>query len=409
MWKNSYKKSREERINLLKEANLINKEQYEYLLNNNILSNEIADKLVENQISVFGLPFGIATNFLINGKEYVIPMAVEEPSVIAAACNAAKIIAKNGGFKASIEKRLVTGHISLYDVENIEESLKTILSIKEELIDIANKSQPNMVSLGGGARDITAEIKGEFLIIYLHVDTKDAMGANTVNTMLEVISPIVLEKVRASKLMSIISNYSTNCIVKANCEIEVEEELGIKLDKAIKFANTDVYRAVTNNKGVSNGIDAIALATGNDWRAIEAGMHSYAVRDGQYKSITNWEYRNGKIYGSIELPMAIASYGGSINVNELAKISLSILGNPNSIELAKITACVGLAQNFAAIRALVSVGIQKGHMKLHLKTLAISVGATLEEVDKISKLLENEKHIDVEIVKKALDKIRMVY
>lgn len=406
MFKDSYKKTREERIELLYKANLISKENLDVLKNTKVLTNEIADKLIENQISIYGLPFGIATNFFINGKEYVVPMAIEEPSVIAAACNAAKIIGKYGGFKATIEERLVTGQISIYNLENKEIAKNKVLDLKEKLLKLANDSQPNIVKLGGGAREIDVEIKGEFLIVYLHVDSKDAMGANTVNTMLEVITPVITENIGGSKLMSIISNYSTKSIVLAECEIEIEEEIGKKIQKAIEFANVDKYRAVTNNKGIMNGIDAVVMATGNDWRAIEAGIHAYAVKNGEYRSLSSWEYRNNKLYGKLEIPLPIASFGGSVGISETSKISLEILKNPTAKELSMIVASVGLAQNFAALRALVTVGIQKGHMKLHLKSLAMYLGANENEIEKISMILQNEKHIDMDKVKKVLESMR---
>lgn len=406
MWKNSYKKTREERINLLKENGNINEENFKYLLETNVISNEIADKLIENQISIYGIPYGIATNFLIDDEEFVIPFAVEEPSVIAAACNAAKIIKENGGFKTYVKERLMIGHIAFYDVVNFELAKTKIESNKDKLIKIANDSQVNMVNIGGGARDLSVEIKNEFLIVYLHVDTRDAMGANTINTMLEVISPIIEEMIGAKKLMGIISNYSTRALVKAKCKLKLDEELSKKIELAIKFANSDKYRAVTNNKGIFNGIDAISLATGNDWRAIEAAIHAYAVKDGEYKSLSNWTYIDGYLEGELEIPMPIASYGGSIGISEISKISLNILKNPNSEKLARIATAVGLAQNFAALRALVSEGIQKGHMKLHIKTLGLYLGASNDEIELIIEKTKDLKHISMEEVKKVLEYIR---
>lgn len=406
MWKDSYKKTRKERIDLLKKSNLIDDYDYDYLLNSQVLNDEIADKFIENQISVYGIPFGIATNFLIDNKEYVIPMVIEEPSVIAAACNGAKITKEFGGIHTEINERLMTGQISYYNIDNFQNAKNIILNKKIELLDIANNSQKEIVNLGGGAKDLEVEIKDEFLIVYLHVDTLDAMGANTINTMLEVISPIIHELIGGNKLMSIISNLSTRALVKASCSIEIDEEIGKKIELASKFANTDEYRAATNNKGIFNGIDAFSLAIGNDWRAIEAGGHAYAVKDGKYKSLTKWSYKNNKLYGELTIPMPIASFGGSIGINPLSKISLKILGNPNAKELARIAAAIGLIQNFSALRALVTVGIQKGHMKLQIKSLALYLGATNEEIEKIIEILKNEKHIGMEEVKNTLENIR---
>ncbi|WP_156299593.1 hydroxymethylglutaryl-CoA reductase, degradative [Streptobacillus canis] len=402
MWKDSYKKTREERIKLLKENGNIGHESFEYLMDSSVLSNEMADKFIENQVGVYGIPLGLATNFLINDKEYVIPFAIEEPSVIAAACNAAKIIKNSGGFRARIVERLIIGQIAIYDVIEYEKNISNILAIKDKLLNIANESQPNIVNLGGGARDIKVERKEDFLIIYLYVDTVDAMGANTVNTMLETIAPVILEVCHGTKLMSIISNYSTSSMTHAECSIEVEESLGKRIEKAIEFANIDTYRAVTNNKGIFNGIDAISLATGNDWRAIEAGLHAYAARSGKYQSLSNWKYIDGKLHGSIDLPLAIASFGGSVGVHPTSKIALEILGNPNAKELAEITACVGLAQNFAALRALVTVGIQKGHMKLQLKSFGMYLGLSDEEIKKLEIEFENETHITLDKVKEKI-------
>lgn len=406
MWKDSYKKTRKERIDLLKKSNLIDDYDYDYLLNSQVLNDEIADKFIENQISVYGIPFGIATNFLIDNKEYVIPMVIEEPSVIAAACNGAKITKEFGGIHTEINERLMTGQISYYNINNFQNAKNIILNKKIELLDIANNSQKEIVNLGGGAKDLKVEIKDEFLIVYLHVDTLDAMGANTINTMLEVISPIIHELIGGNKLMSIISNLSTRALVKANCSIKIDEEVGKKIELASKFANTDEYRATTNNKGIFNGIDAFALAIGNDWRAIEAGGHAYAIRNGKYRSLTKWTYINDKLNGEIIIPMPIASFGGSIGINPLSKISLKILGNPNAKELARIAAAIGLIQNFSALRALVTVGIQKGHMKLQIKSLALYLGATNEEIEKIIEILKNEKHIGMEEVKNTLENIR---
>ena len=391
MWKNSYKKTRIERIDLLKKANLIDEDSYKYLIESKILSNEIADKVIENQISVYGVPFGIATNFLIDGKEYVIPMVIEEPSVIAAACNGAKFTKEFGGIYTEIEERLMTGQISYYNLNDFKKSKDIILSKKEDLLKIANESQNEIVHLGGGAKDIEVDIKDEFLIVYLHVDTLDAMGANTINTMLEVISPIIHELIGGDKLMSIISNLSTKALVKASCSLEVDEAIGKKIELASKFADTDEYRATTNNKGIFNGIDAFSLALGNDWRAIEAGAHAYAAKDGKYKSLTKWSYKNNKLNGELIIPMPIASFGGSIGINPLSKISLKILGNPNAKELSKIAAAVGLVQNFSALRALVTVGIQKGHMKLQIKSLALYLGANDKEIEYITEKLKDEK------------------
>ncbi|WP_277285019.1 hydroxymethylglutaryl-CoA reductase, degradative [Sneathia sanguinegens] len=393
-----YLKTRNERIDILREY--VSFENYKALEKTEILSNEIANNMIENQISVLGLPLGLATNFVINNEEYVIPMAVEEPSVIAAASNAAKLL---GNIEVDIKNREVIGQIALYD---IKKDINEILAKKEELLQIANSTQEQLVKLGGGARDIKVEKKGKFCIIYLYVDTLDAMGANMVNTMLESISQVVVEILEAKKLMSILSNYSTECLVEAKAEIKVEKNFGEKMTLACEFANVDVYRATTNNKGIFNGIDALAIATGNDWRAIEAAGHAYASRSGQYSSLTTWTFDGEKLRGNLIIPMAIATFGGSIGLNPASKIALDILKNPDAKELSKIAVALGLAQNFAALRALVTVGIQKGHMKLHAKSIASFIGAKENEREYvIQKMIEKNK-INIEEAKKILGDLR---
>lgn len=393
-----YKKNRIERVEILKDS--INEKTYEDLINSKVLSNEIASSIIENQISILGLPLGLATNFCINGKDYVIPMAIEEPSVIAAASNAAKIL---GNIEVQVDKRLTIGQIALYDVEG---DINKVYDKKSELLNLANSTQEMLVSLGGGARDIKIEKKGKFTIIYLYVDTLDAMGANTINTMLEYISPIILNIVKAKKLMSILSNYATSMLVSAKCRVKLDEQLEDKIVLACEFANSDTYRAVTNNKGILNGIDAISLATGNDWRAIEAGIHAYATKDGVYKSLTKWYKENGDLVGELTLPMPIATVGGSIGLNPASRISLDILGNPNAVKLSEITVALGLAQNFAALRALVTDGIQKGHMKLQANSVALFAGAKNDEVESVVNKMINLKSINITTAKKILEEIR---
>lgn len=405
-FKGYYKKTREERIKILKENNYISDNSYKYLLEEKVLENNIADKIIENQIGVLGIPFGVATNLLINNKEYIIPMSTEEPSVIAALSNAGKFIKENGGIEAFVLHREMIGQIALYDIEDFDKSIKIIEENKENLIKIANEAHLGITSIGGGAKEIRIEKKEEFLIIYLYVDTVDAMGANIINTMLEAISVIVKDLIKASKLMSIISNYATSSIVKASCNLKVDKELGEKIELAYKFAKADIYRAVTNNKGILNGIDAVTLVTGNDTRAIEASIHSYASANGKYEPLTKWEYKNGILYGELEIPIPIATVGGSIGLNKTSKIALEILGNPNAKELSKIVCAVGLAQNFSALKALVTVGIQKGHMKLHARTVALFAGARKNEILEVVDKMVLENKIDIIYAKEILGEIR---
>lgn len=398
-FKKYYNKSREERIDILKDLGLC-EESYKDLLNTKVMDNSLATRLVENQISILGLPLGLATNFVINGKEYVIPMAIEEPSVIAAASNAAKIL---GNITCTSYGRQTIGQIALYDVKK-DESI--IYENKDKLLAIANNTNLKLVELGAGAKDLKVEKKGEFTILYLYVDTLDAMGANTVDTMLEAIAPIVEAMLEAKKLMSILSNYATSALISARVKLEVEKEFGDRISLACKLANVDVYRAVTNNKGIFNGIDALALATGNDTRAIEAAGHAYATRTGKYRSLTNWHMEDNILVGELTMPMSIATFGGSIGLNPASKISLEILNNPNAIELAKIAVALGLAQNFAALRALVTEGIQKGHMKLQANSVAIFAGANDSEVDMVVDRMLKVKEINIQKAKEILGDIR---
>ncbi|WP_067139304.1 hydroxymethylglutaryl-CoA reductase, degradative [Oceanivirga salmonicida] len=401
-----YKKTRLERLEVLKNNNYISKESYNYLLSEKTLTNDVADKFIENQIGIYSLPLGIATNFLINNKEYVIPMCIEEPSVIAAASNAAKTISENGGITASIDKKYTIGQIAVYNVMDFDLAIQKINENHDMLIDTANKAHVGINLVGGGARKIYAEKKEEFLVIYLVVDTVDAMGANILNTMLEAVSVIVENLIEGSILMSIISNYSTKSIVKASCKIEIEESIGKKIELAYKFAKADIYRAVTNNKGILNGIDALTIVTGNDFRAMESSIHSYASRNGKYEPLTTWEYKKGYLYGNIEIPSPVATVGGSIGLNYVTKIALEILKNPNAKELSMIMASLGLAQNFAALKALVTTGIQKGHMKLHARTIAIFAGAKEEEIDILVNEMIKLSKIDLIYAKEILGEIR---
>ena len=391
-FKKYYNKSREERIDILKDLGLC-EESYKDLLNTKVMDNSLATRLVENQISILGLPLGLATNFLINGREYVIPMAIEEPSVIAAASNAAKIL---GNITCTSYGRQTIGQIALYDVKK-DESI--IYENKDKILAIANSTNLKLVELGAGAKDLKVEKKGEFTILYLYVDTLDAMGANTVDTMLEAIAPIVEAMLEAKKLMSILSNYATSALISARVKLEVEKEFGDRISLACKLANVDVYRAVTNNKGIFNGIDALALATGNDTRAIEAAGHAYATRTGKYRSLTNWHMEDNILVGELTMPMSIATFGVSIGLNPASN-------NPNAIELAKIAVALGLAQNFAALRALVTEGIQKGHMKLQANSVAIFAGANGSEVDMVVDRMLKVKEINIQKAKEILGDIR---
>lgn len=391
-----------ERIEALLKEGLLTWDEAQILKEQQGLPLSIADQLTENVLSTFDLPFSLAPYFLINGQDYVLPMVTEEPSVVAAASYAAKLIQRSGGFTTQVHQRQMIGEIALTDVRDVEMASKRILEDKKTLLQLANEAYPSIVKRGGGARDLWFENKGDFLIVYLAVDPKEAMGANMLNTMLEALTEPIQELSGGQALMAILSNLATRSLVSARCAIDFkalsrdpEEATAIaqRMELASQLAQVDPYRAATHNKGIFNGIDALVLATGNDWRAIEAGAHAYAAQSGPYKGLSQWKSQpeEKKLYGEITLPMPVATKGGSIGLNPTVQVSHRLLGEPTAVELAGIIASLGLAQNFAALKALVTTGIQAGHMKLQARSLALLAGAKEEEVPRlVSQLLENK-------------------
>lgn len=406
-----------ERIEALLKEGLLTWDEAQILKEQKGLPLSIADQLTENVLSTFDLPFSLAPYFLINGRDYVLPMVTEEPSVVAAASFAAKLIQRSGGFTTQVHQRQMIGEIALTDVEDVEVASKRILEDKETLLQLANKAYPSIVKRGGGARDLWVENKGDFLIVYLAVDPKEAMGANMLNTMLEALTDRIQELSGGQALMAILSNLATRSLVSARCAIDFKAlsrnpeeaiEIAHRMELASQLAQVDPYRAATHNKGIFNGIDALVLATGNDWRAIEAGAHAYAAQSGSYKGLSHWtsQPKEKKLYGEITLPMPVATKGGSIGLNPTVQVSHRLLGEPSAIELAGIIASLGLAQNFAALKALVTTGIQAGHMKLQARSLALLAGAKEEEVPRlVSQLLEN-KPFNLEKVQTLLQELR---
>ena len=406
-----------ERIEALLKEGLLTWDEAQILKEQKGLPLSIADQLTENVLSTFDLPFSLAPYFLINGRDYVLPMVTEEPSVVAAASFAAKLIQRSGGFTTQVHQRQMIGEIALTDVEDVEVASKRILEDKETLLQLANKAYPSIVKRGGGARDLWVENKGDFLIVYLAVDPKEAMGANMLNTMLEALTDRIQELSGGQALMAILSNLATRSLVSARCAIDFKAlsrnpeeaiEIAHRMELASQLAQADPYRAATHNKGIFNGIDALVLATGNDWRAIEAGAHAYAAQSGSYKGLSHWtsQPKEKKLYGEITLPMPVATKGGSIGLNPTVQVSHRFLGEPSAIELAGIIASLGLAQNFAALKALVTTGIQAGHMKLQARSLALLAGAKEEEVPRlVSQLLEN-KPFNLEKVQTLLQELR---
>ena len=404
-----YKLPIEERVRKVKEFAGLSDEEEKLLLSMSALPMETADRMVENVIGTFQLPLGIATNFLINGRDYLIPMAIEETSVIAAASNAAKMARVQGGFKAEASEPLMIGQIQILNPN--KNAAEEIEKHKEEIIELANAQDKILVSLGGGARDVEARwISEDMMCVHLIVDVRDAMGANAVNTMAEACAPLVQNITGGRALLRIISNLADKRLVEAQAVFDKDAIGGEKvvddIFHAYKFASIDPYRAATHNKGIMNGIDAVIIATGNDWRAIEAGAHAFAAKNG-YTSLTTWrKNEEGHLEGKIKIPMAVGLVGGATKVHPMAQLSIKILGIKSAKELAEVIASVGLAQNFAAIRALATKGIQDGHMRLHAKNIAIMAGATGDEIDRVAEVMIKEKKIRMDRAKEILDELR---
>lgn len=419
-WTGFSKKSLQERLQILKDYHLLNEDNQTNLEHNHMLPLSTADQMSENVLATFALPYSFVPDVLVDEEVYQVPFVTEEPSVVAAASFAAKIIKRSGGFKTTIHNRQMIGQVALYQVANIEVAIKNIQNHKQELLELANQAHPSIVNRGGGACDLRVEWlngEAEFLVVYLTVDTQEAMGANILNTMLEALKTPLEELTGGESLMAILSNYATEALVTATCEIDIRfldrnksEALDIakKIVLASQFAKQDPYRASTHNKGIFNGIDAVVLATGNDWRAIEAGAHTYASRNGSYQGLTTWSIKEATqtLCGEITLPLPIATKGGSIGLNPTVEVSFDLLKQPTAKEFASIIASIGLAQNFAALKALVSTGIQNGHMKLQAKSLALLAGAKDTEIAPLISQLVSEKHFSLKRAQEILENIR---
>lgn len=430
-FKSYYKKSRQDRIDVLVAQEQITSDQAEFLKNGQGLPTEIADNMIENALSTYGLPYGLALNFLINDQEIQIPMVTEEPSVIAAASNGGKIIQQAGGFKSQVNQRLMTGQIAFTGLEDDAQALRFeayVTEFADDLLAVANAAYPSIVGRGGGARSIRGQYypatdsSASFFIVYLAIDTQEAMGANMMNTMLEALKAHILGQVdfiaNIDGLMAILSNYAVEATATATCEITARlldkgpisgVKVASKIALASQLAQVDVYRATTHNKGIMNGVDAFVLATGNDWRAVEAGVHAYAARDGQYRGLAKWAYDSDReiLSGELTLPLALGAVGGSIGIHPTVQVTKSILGQSDAKHLMEIAVSLGLAQNFAAVRALVTEGIQAGHMQLQAKSLAIQAGADGDqEINAVLTALENADHKNLAAAKEILEKLR---
>ncbi len=408
-----YKLPVEERLKIVREFADLSDDETNFLLNGH-LGIELADRMIENVIGMTELPLGIATNFLINGKDYLIPMAIEEPSVVAAASHAAKLARPGGGFFTSSTEPIMISQIQVVGLENPHFAKMQVLEHKGELMDIANEQDPVLVKVGGGCRDITARVldskMGPMLIVHIHVDVRDAMGANAVNTMAEALAPYIEEITGGKVYLRILSNLALYRLARARA-VWKKEVIGEEAVKGIlyayEFARVDPFRAATHNKGIMNGIDAVLIATSNDWRAVEAGAHAYAAINGAYTSMSHYEMDSeGNLVGSIEIPIAVGIIGGATSTHPKAKIARKILGVKTAREFSEILAAVGLAQNFAALRALATEGIQRGHMSLHARNIAVMAGASGDEIDKVAEKLVAEGNVRVDRAKEILEELR---
>lgn len=390
------------------------KSETRQILEETVLDAALADNLIENQISEFELPMGLAQNFVINGKKFLVPMVTEEPSVIAAASNGAKIA---GNFQTVLSERLMRGQIVFYDVDQADHLMQTIEENQAGIFRAAKEAYPSIIKRGGGLRQVSSrafEAEG-FVSVDFKVDVKDAMGANIVNAILEGVANLFRTWFPEQKILfSILSNYATESLVKVSCEIPVErlskgnngQEVAEKIQAASRFSKIDPYRAATHNKGIMNGINAVVLATGNDTRAVASGIHAYASKEGSYQGLAKWDVKDGLLLGNLELPLPVATVGGAVKVLPKAQAALELLEITEAKELAQVMAAVGLAQNLAALRALVSEGIQQGHMSLQVRALAMTVGAKDEEITILSEKLRREKVMNQAIAEKLLLGIR---
>jgi hydroxymethylglutaryl-CoA reductase len=407
-----YKLNPSERLRFVKDYAGLTDEEAALLSNMGSLPMDMADRMIENVVGVMPTPLGIGVNFLVNDRDYLIPMAIEEPSVVAAASYAAKMVRDGGGFYASSTPPVMIGQVQIVGVKDPHAARLRIIQRKEEILKKANEQDPVLISAGGGAKDIEAKIirtmQGPMVIAELLVDCRDAMGANAVNTMAEAVGPM-LERIAGGHVcLRIISNLATRRLVRAWCMIPKKSVGGEQVVDAIvnayAFAAADPYRAATHNKGILNGIVAVILATCNDHRAIEAGAHAYAVKDGRYTALSTWEKNeSGDLVGSIELPMAVGLIGGAVRTHPIAKIAVKILGVKTANEFGEVLAAVGLAQNLGALRALAHEGIQRGHMSLHARNIAVMAGATGDLIDVVAAKMVEERKVRVDRAKELIE------
>ena len=410
-----YKLDPESRFLKLLEFSGLPAEQLQPLQGTDIRMASIADRMIENAVGTFSIPLGVAANFLVNGIDYLVPMATEEPSVVAAASNAALIAREKGGFHTSGTDPVMIAQVQILDVADPHGARLRLLEARDELIALANAQDPLLVQLGGGARNIEVRLveSGDFrsVVLHLQVDVRDAMGANAVNTMAEALAPRIAAIARGRSLLRILSNKADLRLVRARAVFDAKKLGGPEVVDGIvdasRFAAADPYRAATHNKGIMNGISAVVLATGNDTRAIEAGAHCHASRDGRYTSLSHYEKdADGNLVGTIELPLALGLVGGATKTHPAAQAAVKLLAVKSAVQLAEVTAAVGLAQNLAALRALATEGIQRGHMSLHARNVAVAAGAAEGEMGVLVERLVADGHVRLDRAQQVLAELR---
>lgn len=416
-----YNLSLEERRQRIAAMGLLSPEEFAALVGEDRLTAEQADHMIENVVGTFALPLGIALNFVVNGREVLVPMAIEEPSVVAAASYMAKLAREGGGFIAHTTEPEMIGQIQVVNVADPEAARLRVLEAREEILAEAAQIDPVLQRLGGGPRDLEVRILehpaiGPFLVVHLIYDVRDAMGANAVNTACERLAPKIEALTGGRVYLRILSNLADRRIARARCTIPVEalgfegfsgEEVRDGIIAAWAFAAADPYRAATHNKGIMNGIDPVVIATGNDWRAVEAGAHAYAARNGRYTTLTTWgKDAQGNLVGTIEMPMAVGIVGGATRVHPAAKAALKLMGVRTARELAEIIVSVGLAQNLGALRALATEGIQRGHMSLHARQVAVAAGAQGEEIEQVARRMAADGVVRLDRAQEILEALR---
>jgi hydroxymethylglutaryl-CoA reductase len=414
-----YKVTVDERRNLISEATGVATETMASALDGGGLSAETADKFVENVLGTYGLPYGVTLNVRVNGQDHVVPMVVEEPSVVAAASNASKMVRSGGGFEVEVDEPVMISQVQIIHVKDRAAAMRAILDAKNEILARADAAVPGLVARGGGARGVEVRALGEesdeMIVTHILVDCRDAMGANLINTVAEAVADRLAALANGSAGLRILSNLCDKRCVRVRCRVPASVLATDQMDgdavidgivNASRFAELDPYRAATHNKGIMNGIDAVVIATGNDWRAVEAGAHAFAARSGRYAPLSIWRRDGDTLVGFLELPLALGTVGGTLRVHPSARLSLEVMGVTEAADLAAVTASVGLASNLAAVRALATDGIQRGHMALHARSVALAVGAVGEEVERIAAMIVEARDITIEAARRALGVVR---